>query len=74
MSVIISKNIKTTQRCATCNRKLAKVKHMLVDVDRNFTSSDIEAQVLQQCILSKCKKHPNDKVSITYSYYHEKTI
>ncbi|WP_435263399.1 hypothetical protein [Tenacibaculum sp. nBUS_03] len=70
---MITKHIRVKELCSVCNHKL-KNSFLIIELEDDFTNSEISSKIQETNQGSTCKKHPNAKTLLKYSYYHEQKI
>lgn len=77
------KFLKVSHYCEECFSKVRYnssnatplLQHQLVaDVNEDFSISEITELVKKNTNKQTCKKHPNAKTFVRFSFYHEETI
>lgn len=56
------------------NAKPLLEQHVIVDIHDNFTPSELSEVVKADIIKRTCKKHPNSKAIISFSFSYEQKI
>lgn len=58
-----------------CESAKPLLKHQLIaNVPRDYSISELSKIVKQNINQQTCKKHPNSKTFVRFSFYHEETI
>lgn len=69
----IVKHIKVKQTCTNCKKKITS-QFLILSIPRDFKTSDISKQVLENLPTSVCLQHPTALKHTSYTYYHEEIL
>lgn len=77
------KHLKVTHYCNDCYNSILHNKEktkpllthqLIVEVPVLFSIDDLRKKVIKNINKQKCKKHPNSKGFVSFSFYHEEKI
>lgn len=70
---MITKHIRILEFCSMCNQKLND-SFLIIHFENDFTNKEMSTKIKELYQSSTCKKHPDAKTVLKYSYYHEQKI